>query len=164
MNIFAFDPSPWQSALWLDDVRKNKMILETTQLLSTAIRKLDPFTELDVYQPTHRFHPCTKWVADSRGNFKWTLKYVKALGEQRDKPHVSLRLLPLFEGYVDTGFFYLEGQTPFANCARNVSQGLDFTDEQCVHTAYKKYINERWKKDTISLSWNYGEQPEWKLN
>ena len=24
MNLFVFDDSPWQSALWLDDVRKNK--------------------------------------------------------------------------------------------------------------------------------------------
>lgn len=26
MNLFAFDTDPWTSALWLDDVRKNKMI------------------------------------------------------------------------------------------------------------------------------------------
>ena len=38
MNIFATSPSPDTSALWLDDVRKNKMILETAQLLSASVR------------------------------------------------------------------------------------------------------------------------------
>jgi hypothetical protein len=38
MNIFALSECPEQSALWLDDIRKNKMILESAQMLSTAIR------------------------------------------------------------------------------------------------------------------------------
>ena len=40
MNIFALDQCPMQSALWLDDIRKNKMILESAQMLSTAVRLL----------------------------------------------------------------------------------------------------------------------------
>ena len=34
MNIFALDKCPMQSAQWLDDIRKNKMILESAQMLS----------------------------------------------------------------------------------------------------------------------------------
>lgn len=52
MNIFAFDPDPWACALWLDDVRKNKMILETAQLLSSAVAINDPSWASKVYKPT----------------------------------------------------------------------------------------------------------------
>ena len=40
MNIFALSRCPMQSAWWLDDIRKNKMILESAQMLSTAVRLL----------------------------------------------------------------------------------------------------------------------------
>ena len=38
MNIFALDPCPVKSAQYLDDKRVIKMILESAQLISTAIR------------------------------------------------------------------------------------------------------------------------------
>jgi hypothetical protein len=62
MNIFALSECPEQSALWLDDIRKNKMILESAQMLSTAIRWLDPDTTLPVYKLAYMNHPCSKWA------------------------------------------------------------------------------------------------------
>ena len=53
MNIFAFDKCPMRSALWLDDIRKNKMILESAQMLSTAVRALCPDTTLEVYKTAY---------------------------------------------------------------------------------------------------------------
>lgn len=159
MNIFVFSPDASLSATWLDDVRKNKMILETTQLLSTAVRTNTPHTELPVYKVTHRGHPCTKWVSKSRGNFSWLLGYLYYLGLNRS--HKSLSLVSYFMEYKESGYFPLEKQTPFANCAANASQGLNFKDELDVHTAYKKYICQRWKNDTIRLTWHYGQKPDW---
>lgn len=159
MNIFVFHPDPCTSAQWLDDVRKNKMILETAQLLSTAIRLNDPWCELPVYKPTHKGHPCTKWVRKSRGNFAWLLEYWYYLGV--GKKHKSKLLSPYFIEYKESGEFILEDQIPFANCAANASVGVSFKDEPDVHKAYRMYINERWKRDTIRLSWNYGSKPEW---
>jgi hypothetical protein len=161
MNIFVFDEDPFTSALWLDDVRQNKMILETAQLLSTAIHENDQETGLVIYRPTHKHHPCTKWVALSRGNFSWALDYLKHLGSIRNKRHKSLSLLSCFEEYKNSGYFSQEDQTPFANCARNQSQGVDFTGTKDTLEAYRKYIAERWKRDTIRVSWKYGEKPKW---
>lgn len=166
MNIFAFDPCPVQSALWLDDKRKNKMILESCQLMSSAIRQLDPFTSLPVYKLTHQGHPCTKWTRVSRANFKWVLSYTKALYDQKTGGHKSSELFPFFEEYVAKGSFPVEHWTPFVNCARNVSVGLDFTGVSCVHTAYKQYIMQRWLRDSLSPTWKWGVNPlttdEWK--
>lgn len=162
MNIFVFDTQPHKAALWLDDVRQNKMILETCQLLSTAIHQNGNPNNLTVYKPTHKHHPCTVWVGKSRGNFKWALDYLKALGTIRNPRHKSLQLLSSFNEYAKDGEFEQEEQTPFANCARNLDQGLDFTDEPNITKAYQAYISERWKRDTIKLSWEFGDQPQWR--
>lgn len=162
MNIFAFDAAPDKSAQWLDDIRQNKMILETAQLLSTAIHQLTDKVPTGIYRPTHKHHPCTVWVTKSRGNFKWTVDYLKALGQIRNPNHKSLSLLSSFEDYLDSGDFTAEDQTPFANCARNLDQLLDFTYIKDTHEAYRLYISERWKRDTIKLSWHFGQQPKWR--
>ena len=103
MNIFALSECPEQSALWLDDIRKNKMILESAQMLSTAIRWLDPDTTLPVYKLAYINHPCSKWARQSRSNFKWLLDHMTALFNQKVGSHASSRLLPAFQEYVDNG-------------------------------------------------------------
>lgn len=162
MNIFAFHPDPIQSALWLDDVRKNKMVLETAQLLSTAINISSPGHNYKVYKTAYLNHPCAKWARRSRQNFHWLTQYFNAVLSQRNRPHKSRVLLPTFQEYVKTGEFFLEEQTPFANCARNLEVGVDFSHVTDVHDAYRQYICARWKRDTILLSWNHGQEPEWR--
>ncbi len=167
MNIFAFDPDPWTCALWLDDVRKNKMILETAQLLSSAVAINDPSwvsrTNLygeKPYKPTHLGHPCAKWVMLSKDNFDWTIEYICALSEQFGK-HKSRALIPTFRQYWLEGWFPSEAQTPFPNCAANSDLGISFKHIPDVHEAYRLYICERWKRDTITVSWTKGEKPSW---
>lgn len=161
MNLFVFDHDPWQSALWLDDVRKNKMILEAAQMLSTAIRFNDPFGTLPVYKAAYVSHPCTKWVRSSRENFGWCLTWMKALGEQKKGTHKSLDLVDSFENYYHQGKFKQDQQTPFANCARNLERGVDFSHVSDVPSAYRLYMVERWKEKTVPLTWRWGEQPVW---
>lgn len=179
MNIIIFDENPWQSALWLDDVRKSKFILEAAQMLSTAIRFNDPFGTLPVYKAAYVFHPCTKWVRSSRENFGWCLAWMKALGEQKggclgkikDRPcsvdhrsntHRSLGLVDSFETYYHQGRFKQDKRTPFANCARNLERGVDFSHVSDVPSAYRLYMVERWKEKTVPLTWRWGEQPAWR--
>lgn len=45
-----------------------KIILEATQMLSTALTLLGE-GERAPYRPTHRRHPCTVWCARRRSNF-----------------------------------------------------------------------------------------------
>ena len=125
MNIFAFDKCPMRSALWLDDIRKNKMILESAQMLSTAVRALCPDTTLEVYKTAYLNHPCSKWARQSRANFQWLLHHMSWLYNQKSGDHKSARLIPEFQKYVDDGDFPDEYLTPFANCARNLERGVD---------------------------------------
>ena len=76
-----------------------KMILEYTQLLSTAHRILDgqpeptirngktittyvlpnPEMETNIYQATHINHPSAKWVRENINNYKWLHELLRAL-------------------------------------------------------------------------------------
>ena len=162
MNIFAFDPEPKLSALWLDDVRKNKMILETAQLLSSAIRFYDPTTKLPVYKQTHTGHPCCHWARASRANYRWLTNYMQALVDQKFGMHSSSALLLIFHDYAKHGEFFKEDATPFANCAANADLGISFKHIEDTHLAYRMYIRERWRCDTIHLSWYWGKEPDWR--
>ena len=162
MNIFAFDKCPMRSALWLDDIRKNKMILESAQMLSTAVRALCPDTTLEVYKTAYLNHPCSKWARQSRANFQWLLHHMSWLYNQKTGDHKSARLIPEFQKYADDGDFPDEYLTPFANCARNLERGVDYSEVDDVHQAYRMYMNDRWKERNITLTWRWGEEPDWR--
>ena len=165
LNIFAFDPDPWTCALWLDDVRKNKMILETAQLLSAAVAINDPSWASKVYKPTHLGHPCAKWTMASRANFWWLLDYMKKLDVQRGiDTHKSSSLIPVFYDYFFEGWFPSENFSLPPNCAANADLGISFKHIPDVHEAYRLYICERWKRDTIMLTWIHGEKPSWYVS
>lgn len=163
MNIFAYDPCPVQSALWLDDIRKNKMIVEGCQLLSTTVCVLCPALSKHVYKVSHLNHPCAIWARSSLDNFKWLLSHTQALHEQRCRPHKSAELFPFFNLFCDMGCrsFPQKNITPFVNCARNKELGLDFTDIPDTRLAYKLYTSARWQSDNIPLTWAHGEKPLW---
>lgn len=69
MNIFVLDKNPALAAQMHADSHVTKMILESAQLLSTAVRTFDPYASL--YKMAFRNHPCAKWARESSANFDW---------------------------------------------------------------------------------------------
>jgi hypothetical protein len=68
MNIFVLDESPVIAAQMHCNKHIVKMILETAQLLSTALR----FYGVNYgYNITHKNHPCSVWARATKGNFIW---------------------------------------------------------------------------------------------
>lgn len=63
MNIFVLDYEPKLAAQYHCDKHAVKMILESAQMFSTVLNR--------GYKPTHRNHPCTLWLAQSRENAEW---------------------------------------------------------------------------------------------
>lgn len=62
MNIFVTDLDPIVAAQNLADVHVNKMLLESTQLISNVIHIQGLGTP--PYKPTHLKHPCIQEVYD----------------------------------------------------------------------------------------------------
>ncbi len=56
-----------------------KMILESTQILSTVLHLNDIKT---LYKPSHQKHPCVIWTGQSLQNWLWLRKLTCALNEE----------------------------------------------------------------------------------
>ena len=155
MNIFCTSDCPIESAKFLDDVRANKMCLESAQLLSSALR-LCGYTGDDVYKISHKNHPSNLWARATQGNYKWLLEHFRALCDEyirrTGKTHASSKLLPIFEQNVS--LIPAGERMPFSNNARNLTKGVDFTHESDVTLAYQLYLKSRWLTDVREPKWS----------
>lgn len=79
MNIFVLDENIELCAQYHCDRHVVKMILESAQILCTALHKKG----FDVpYKPTHPNHPCILWAEKSFANVKWLSTLALALNEE----------------------------------------------------------------------------------
>lgn len=79
MNIFILDQDPTQAAMFLCDKHCVKMILESTQILST-VAQLRGFD--GPYKITHKNHPVTQWVAKHPANWAWLVSHARFMCEE----------------------------------------------------------------------------------
>ena len=86
MNIFVVNEDPSEAAVSLCDKHVPKMIVETTQMLVSALRRHGagdeqvPLTKSGTpHKGGYRHHPATVWTGDSRGNAEWLLEHGFAL-------------------------------------------------------------------------------------
>ena len=94
MNIFFLDKDPVKAAQLQCDKHVVKMVLETAQMVSTAVRNQGH----DVgYLLAYPKHPMTIWVNKTNDNFAWALEHGLALGEEYthryNKIHASHTML-----------------------------------------------------------------------
>jgi hypothetical protein len=78
MNIFFLHWNTRICAMMHVDKHVIKMILETCQLLCTT-HHVTESKYTPPYKMTHKNHPCTKWVRESVGNYKYLVKLGKEL-------------------------------------------------------------------------------------
>lgn len=162
MNIFVSDECPKLSALNLDDKRLIKMILETAQLLSTAIIVNGGSAP---YKATHLKHPATIWTAKSKGNFQWLLNHGLELSNEYsyrfNKQHKSLEVFNyIIENNLINHIPNGDLET-FANCTANESKGISFKHINDPVLAYREYLVARWNTDTRLPKWTGRNNPEW---
>lgn len=151
MNIFVTHPEPNACAKVLDDKRVVKMVLETAQMLSTALHVHGYDGEDQIYKPTHINHPCTKWTRATRSNYLWLRNHFGALCMEHtnrySKIHASNRLVRAFllgEKHIPDGDL-----TPFPQCTPN------YEDIPNIYQAYQLYLVNKWTNDKRKPTW-YG--------
>lgn len=101
MNIFVLDRDIPRCARYHCDQHVSKMILESVQIVCTALRKkgFEP-----PYRPTHGKHPCVLWVEESYDNLEWLAELASALNReyryryQRENDHASIKVLRAVDG------------------------------------------------------------------
>lgn len=119
MNIFYLNNVPKECVKQYLDKHVIKMILESTQILSTVYRiklgtkslsigkrKIIQWSLLNdedtiIYKATHIDHPCTQWTMASHGNYQWLIQLTYAMNDeykyryQKTTDHKSIALLPI---------------------------------------------------------------------
>jgi hypothetical protein len=140
MNIFVTNPCPIESAKFLDNKRVIKMILESAQMLSTAMHMLN--IPNAPYKKTHYNHPASVWTRTTKTNYLWLLEHFRALSQEYTirygKVHKSFQYYGLFLEAVKQ---VPEGSlTAFVNCT-------DFKTETNVFNAYKLHLQAKWDKE-----------------
>ena len=113
MNIFVLDTDIKKCAQYHCDQHVVKMILESVQMLCTALNEMGVSTP---YKSTHQNHPCVLWVEESYDNFVWLTGLAKALNAEyryrfnKTRDHKSMTVLDEISDYYYESF----GLTEFA--------------------------------------------------
>ena len=160
MNIFATDIDHKIAALSLDNKRLVKMILESTQLLCTAVNE---YGGISPYRTTHKNHPASIWARRNIENFTWLYNYNLELCKNysliyKRKHSCENIITDLYN--LNKNKFINEPLTEFANCAAHAGKGLDFKNITPVTEAYKHYLIARWNTDKRTPQWGLG-MPTW---
>lgn len=98
MNIFYLDDNPSVCAKYHCDKHVVKMILESAQLLCTALNVLAG-EQVTPYKSTHINHPCSIWVRENYSNWSYVWQLAFHLENEwrfrynHNKNHRSMDLL-----------------------------------------------------------------------
>jgi len=168
MNLFIFDKSAANCAKQLDDKRLNKMLLESCQLLSTALNSWAD-TKVAPYKSTHSRHPCAIYTAANKYNwsfvFNLALEYHREYVIRFNKGHacgkVLFELLGLFREHLDRSkdlgeVLFDDSKMFVASLADNATippNCTNFKQEKDIYKAYKMCLIEKWDNDKIPPKW-----------
>lgn len=154
MNIFSSDLNPRKAAENLDDKRVNKMLLESCQILCTAVNF---YGGKAPYKSTHINHPSNIWVRQTKKNWLWVFDHAARLASiyrtNTGKIHKCQDILNILanEGmikYIPDGDLQL-----FPNCTVNKTKGISYKHIEDPIEAYKAYLSARWDSDTLKPKW-----------
>jgi len=163
MNIFVLDIEPKLAAQYHCNRHVVKMILETTQILSTSVyyyfkKPINDFcAETGLYRPTHINHPCSIWCRRSKENFLWLHQLGMHLIDEYffryDKIHACLPKLNQTKSYIH--LFPNDSLTDFAlampekyKCGDAVKSYRNYYKHDKIHLLqYKKREHPFWLED-----------------
>jgi hypothetical protein len=154
MNIFVLDKDPIKAAQYHCDKHCVKQVLESCQMLSTAIRVCSNDKVEGIYKTAHLNHPCSKWVRQTRSNFLWlceiTEELFKEYTRRYSKNHKSYDTFITCKNnskYIPTG--------ELTNHPQAMPEEYKNPDPVIAYRTY--YLND--KKDFST--WKMGNIPEW---
>jgi hypothetical protein len=170
MNLFVTDYNPTLAAQHLDDIRLNKMITESCQMIVIALAQnglpstLMPLTKLGKpYKVTgHLNHPVTKWTSRSQTNFLWHATYLGSMLQEyhhrTGKNRAGIDIYDLAINHYKLLPTHPEDiiQITHANCSYYSDNNI-----QDIVYCYRLTMGDKWAKDKIKVKWTKREPPKW---
>ena len=186
MNIFVLHLNPTIAAQMHCDRHVVKMIIESAQLLYTCcllcgivghdIDELIMTAPLTAkgshgYRPTHRNHPCTKWLSESVENYKWLITMSKQLCNEYTRRYGKIHATEQHIDWLSCVCPKIPEipQTPFAIVMPDEYKCIESIDDQNHHRdpncdkqydpvdSYRKY----YCKVKTFAKWSKTETPSW---
>ena len=156
MNIFFLDKTPELSAKMLCDKHIPKMLLESCQMLSTAVQNYTGRIE-ELYKPAYPNHPMTRWVGSTFSNFQWTLENAVYISNEYTKRfkklHKSSRILNVI---YDNQYYKDVPDERFTEPPQCMPD--EYKDKDYVVAYRRYYVGEK----KYFAKWEKGRsQPEW---
>lgn len=153
MNLFILSKNPHKAAIFLCDQHIVKMITETAQILSTAIR-LQGVNDDKLYQQVRMNKYISEWAASNRQRFIWTLEHLRSLVSEyiyryeKSQNFAKARsLIPIFGSYIS---IFPKGKLePFVKSTKGMY--LDLPIVSC----YRQY----YIADKKFAKWNHKRKP-----
>ena len=179
MNLFLLSWIVEECARWHFD-RHMKMIVELAQLLCTAHWVLDCTEEkkeqLDcwlresrIYRPTHRNHPCARWVREHVNNYRFTCLLAKALGneyyhrygKEKNRRHATEAMIDFLILHEPRGFLPFEGSLVGPHSVTEPAQAMpdEFKVPGDAISAYRAYYCSPEKSHLTA--WRLRDKPDW---
>ena len=173
MNIFALDRNPRIAAEMMCDQHIVKMIVESIQMLSAVIdmNYKDRYKGADSSPPSQTLglygypksvckHPCTLWLAESRGNYKWLIKHTRAMcleySKRYNKSHASEGLVMVCEAQEQYLDFLYHRKTEFVQAMPDQAKKKDpIKGYRNFYNLYK-FAFARWQKTRPAPDWYVG--------
>jgi hypothetical protein len=159
MNIFFLDTNPSLAARKQVTKSATKMVLETAQLLSDAVRTYG-YNGGDVYKGAYHNHPSTVWTRKSKEHFQWLCEhglelcemYTQKFGKIHKSQAIIERCLELDSLLPSRGFKIIHEDLAIKSTAEGIkalrvfqkSKGT-FTDAVTAYTTFyfaKDYVKE----------------------
>jgi hypothetical protein len=167
MNIFYLDHDIEQSVKYHLDSHTNKIVTETAQCLSTALRESGGYMSPNVnwFPSTHKHHPIIKWLQESNGNIDWAVDYGLTLRAEYihryNKSDGLLREKKILETLANRPTPVIsEERTPF-KCA--MPEHCKISDDPVIN--YREYYNKEKRHLFFKVDgtprWTQREIPEW---
>lgn len=164
MNVFYLDKNPILSAQYHTDKHVIKMILESAQLLCTAIN-VAANEQITPYKTTHINHPCSIWTRESYDNFKYVWYLMLELEKEwqfrynHNKRHKSVESLVYFDLNGKTLLDLAESYLPNIG---NTSPPLAMPEHCKISLDPVECYREYYKTEKIPLhKWTNREVPHW---
>lgn len=169
MNIFVLDECPITAARMMCDKHIPKMVVETAQMMASALRRHDapdevmPLTQRGTpYKGGYHHHPCTKWAGDTQLNFLWLMHHGFALCQEyvnRFHRYHACQM-PIYEMGELYNIVPAGTLTPFARAFNAEKYPFLYDEEQYTAVeAYRTYYQldkarfAEWRKGTPAPSW-----------
>lgn len=165
MNIFSTDLDPVISAKNLDDLRVNKMIIESASLLANAIAfhggseadlPISKISGKPFKTKAWQNHPSCIWVKENQSNYMWLLDHTVALIDEikarRGTDHCMVSNIDRFNR--GANLLPAGALTDFANCT-------PYKQIEDAVLAYRMAMIYKWEHDAKVPVWTNSTPPDW---